>query len=215
MCLLLFINLWPYWYVNNDYTRKTQVPWKWIAAEKCGFAGEFCCVVKISIKAMGDGKGWGHDDKNGNVEGLSSYAQLVSLKRSSVWIFIGRFHTAKWLRVLMEMIFWGPPSSMARKIIKRVEVFTAAINSWQQLHSLKRICCSFYWYLPMAVSHASWHQIKGNTLKYARVYPVWDIILMCLLEAALQARYPFCRKFHTKSAQNSSQNKCDRSFLII
>ncbi len=37
-----------------------------------------------NVKAMDDGQGWAHDDKNGNVEELSSYAQLVSLNRSSV-----------------------------------------------------------------------------------------------------------------------------------
>ncbi len=56
------------------------------------------------------GKGWAHDDKNGNFEELSSYAhrKLPELKPC-----IGRFHTAKLLRVLMEMIFLGAPSSMA------------------------------------------------------------------------------------------------------
>ncbi len=31
-------------------------------------------------------RGWVHDDKNGNFKRLSSYAQLVSLMKSSLWI---------------------------------------------------------------------------------------------------------------------------------
>ena len=41
--------------------------------------------------------------KPGNI-----YQKLPELKPC-----IERFHTVKWLRVLMETIFWGPPSSMA------------------------------------------------------------------------------------------------------
>ncbi len=31
------------------------------------------------------------------------------------------------------------------------------------------ICCSCYWYLPVAGSHAIWYQIEGNTLRYAMI----------------------------------------------
>ena len=36
------------------------------------------------FKAMDDGRGCAHDDKNGNFEELTSYAHLVSLMKSSV-----------------------------------------------------------------------------------------------------------------------------------
>ena len=38
------------------------------------------------LKAMDDGSGWAHDDKNGNFEELTPYAHLVSLMKSSVGI---------------------------------------------------------------------------------------------------------------------------------
>ncbi len=36
------------------------------------------------VKAMDDGKGWAHDDENGNFEVLSSRSHLLSLMRSSI-----------------------------------------------------------------------------------------------------------------------------------
>ncbi len=53
----------------------------------------------LLLKAMDDGKGWAHDDENGNFEGLSSYAHLVSYY--------------KVIEDYDKNDFWGPLSSMA------------------------------------------------------------------------------------------------------
>ncbi len=36
-----------------------------------------------------------------------------------------------------------------------------------------RICCSLYWYLPIAGFNVIRYQIKGNPMRYTKVYPIW------------------------------------------
>ncbi len=65
-----------------------------------------------------------NDIKSGN-----TYWKMSEFK-PCIW----SFHTAKWLRVLMEMIFWGPPSSMALTRLVGELHLTNDCQSWLALN---------------------------------------------------------------------------------
>ncbi len=58
------------------------------------------------VKAMDDGKGWAHDDENGNFEVLSSRSHLLSLMRSSIWIIGFNPHPVV-KKILTHVEIWG------------------------------------------------------------------------------------------------------------